>query len=460
MLDSQPLALEVFAEQRNLQHQVGQHILSGASLNYIVAEPDEISVAPVPEFGIYTQALPNHEWDFVTFQPYPRGNNPDTPEVGPSDLTTDVASILELIDLTQANPANSDTKFYIYSAWPRYLGYRESWTASTVNVDTTRTEHSLDYYSHLLSRVREATEAEVYLIPVGEVLFELDTRIRAGEVPNVQSLSSFFRNLVHLRLDIGRYLASTTTFTTLFGLDPFGQTKPVNFFGGEAAFSPALFDVIHDTVRHVVARHPDSGVTLPIPTTTDFNFDGIVNGADFNEWEESFGVELFADANFDGQINGADFLEWQRSFGTVAEPTTSLADLDGDGVVGIEDLQRWEVNFDTSTGGDSGGSDFLTWQRELTPIDVADFNHDYGVDAQDLAIWDPSFGQHLRGDADKNRVVDGADFLAWQREFGLLSLLPAMEAPASSVQAVPEPTSLAIYLMALLGFCRVARGHL
>ncbi len=50
---------------------------------------------------------------------------------------------------------------------------------------------------------------------------------------------------------------------------------------------------------------------------------------------------------------------------------------------------------------------------------TADFDIDFGVDEDDLAAWETSFGisDDLDVDRDSDGDVDGADFLAWQRQF-------------------------------------------
>lgn len=91
--------------------------------------------------------------------------------------------------------------------------------------------------------------------------------------------------------------------------------------------------------------------------------------------------------------------------------------------------------------------DSLTWDHLPlvadflfpSPVVVGDANGDRVVDGADLAAWQTHFGlaadaTTAEGDFDANGQVDGADFLLWQREF---------DAP-SDIAAVPEPTTLAL----------------
>jgi len=77
----------------------------------------------------------------------------------------------------------------------------------------------------------------------------------------------------------------------------------------------------------------------------------------------------------------------------------------------------------------------------------ADFNVDNVVDSLDLAIWENHYGQpdvgFADGDANFDNLVDGADFLELQRQFG-----PVSQFGRLTDQAVPEPNTL---LLALVG---------
>jgi len=95
------------------------------------------------------------------------------------------------------------------------------------------------------------------------------------------------------------------------------------------------------------------------------------------------------------------------------------------------------------------GADFLNWQRGESP---------YPLSQSDLADWEANYGtvnSQLAGDFNNDGSVDGEDFLEWQRDPSVGSLADweanyGMVAPLSaSSAAVPEPGSLGLLAMAV-----------
>lgn len=88
-------------------------------------------------------------------------------------------------------------------------------------------------------------------------------------------------------------------------------------------------------------------------------------------------------------------------------------------------------------------------------IPAGDYNLDGKVDAADLAILKADFGSTTKAEADGNGdgVVNGADFLVWQRTLGQNFGPPAA---AAAVAAVPEPAAATLALLAAIGY-RLAR---
>ena len=102
-------------------------------------------------------------------------------------------------------------------------------------------------------------------------------------------------------------------------------------------------------------------------------------------------------------------------------------------------------------GGFSEATAFIT-VPDLTP---GDFNVDFQVNGDDLIIWRQNFGTTEGvardvGDADGNGLVDGVDFLIWQRD---------VEPNAAAVtHAVPEPAGAASVLAGLASVLRRRRS--
>ena len=59
------------------------------------------------------------------------------------------------------------------------------------------------------------------MIPVGEVLFELDKRIKAGKVPGMESIEELYVDGIHFN-NVGTFIAGTTFYATMFKTDPRG----------------------------------------------------------------------------------------------------------------------------------------------------------------------------------------------------------------------------------------------
>jgi hypothetical protein len=461
--DSQPLAMRKLAALRGYEHEVGYHIRSNASLNSIIQEPTVVA-AIAPEYGYYFEALPNFAWDFVTMQPL---ENP----IYNSTMQTDIDSILTLINLTRTNPANANTKFYIYTGWPAQANYQQKWTASVPDELTTVTTRAREYFDHLIQRVRSATDATVYMVPIAEVFYELDVRMKQGLVPGLSTVSYFYRDAVHMN-SAGSFIAGLTTMATMFGETPLGITKPTGAYGNVELFTAPQYEAILETIRSVIDASPYSGVSLPPNPISDFNGDRLVDAGDFQVWQRSFGIDQTGDVDANEVVNGQDFLSWQRAFVTTPPNMgASPSDLNHDEAITAADLAIVEDSFGVNAGGDidkdgdTDGQDILNWQRDY-PVVAGDLNKDLLVDQFELSLWQNSYSYLGKGDGNQDGKVDGVDFLALQREYGR-EFIPPIVLPGTSANltlnlssaqyAVPEPVSLAqgVLLFLVAQGCRV-----
>jgi hypothetical protein len=86
------------------------------------------------------------------------------------------------------------------------------------------------------------------------------------------------------------------------------------------------------------------------------------------------------------------------------------------------------------------------------PETPGDFNLDDVADDDDLILWNMSVGRSgldLAADADGNGVVDGADFLIWQGNYGATL--------GGAGVGVPEPTAVALVGLAAAAISRLRR---
>jgi len=259
--NSMPYSLPALAREKSDTLTVGAHINSGSPLHNILGRPDdgrEIS----PDFGKFRDALTKHRWDAVTLQPFYKRPFEGFPQ---STMQTDIDSILSFIELTRRNPANKNTKYYIYESWPfLWTGkpFRNAWDATTVDDPSTATSHTRDYYEHLLKRLRAKSDAEFYIIPIPEVMYELDGKMQAGRVPGLGGIGDLMKDKLHLDPGLGQYIAGVTVYATLFGKNPEGLVKPDGHYDSDSKnlFTPEIYAVIHKTVWEVVSRHPYTGI--------------------------------------------------------------------------------------------------------------------------------------------------------------------------------------------------------
>ena len=123
----------------------------------------------------------------------------------------------------------------------------------------------------------------------------------------------------------------------------------------------AMFPTVFSDVDKIIVdafRNPantafeiESIVTGRRGTPGDFNYDGVVDGADLAEWQRTLGVNTYngstlgfvasTDADENGYVNGADFLVWQRQprgAGAQPDPRTRRGDFARNGHAGWSDV--------------------------------------------------------------------------------------------------------------------------
>lgn len=299
-LKSGVLGIEALAAQGGDLLDVGAHIDSSQPLHTIWNDPNGVDLL-FGTFGTFDVALPMNNWDYVTLQPHT--------SLG-STQGSDRTHISNFINLTKSNPLYDSTNFFVLQTWPRasQWPYSDFWISESVDNPNTPTLMKRQYFDNLMPQVKaDNPGTSVWMIPTGEVLYELDQQVLAGTLPDVTSHSDFWRDTIHMSFSIGRYVAATTAYATMFKKDVRGQQPPALFFAGEPTLTPALLDAINETIWDVLTRNPWSGLS-------DFNNDSSIDGLDLTTWEAAYGISDAADSNGDGLTSGLDFLAWQIQF--------------------------------------------------------------------------------------------------------------------------------------------------
>ena len=102
----------------------------------------------------------------------------------------------------------------------------------------------------------------------------------------------------------------TTQLTTTVAAD---HSINFNGFYGDYQFSVGVYkgtmSLVKGTTNYAININVGQG---------DFNYDGIVNAADYTVWRDTLGstTDLRADGNGDGVIDAGDYTSWEAKFGT------------------------------------------------------------------------------------------------------------------------------------------------
>lgn len=221
----------------------GRHMIPGAPLQWIWEHPKD--GFQEPPFGHYTNALANHTWDVLSLQPF------DRHLVGKDG---DLIMARNFIDL--ALPNSPDIRVYVYARWPRQgkddfdTAWLKKYTGGWDGTNETK-----DYFERLTLELRKGyPKRKILMVPVGHVMYELNQRMKAGEVSGYKHIKEIFSDGIHLN-NVGSYVVGCTFFATVYKESPKGLPgEPYK------VRDTKLAEVIQETVWKVVSRHELAGV--------------------------------------------------------------------------------------------------------------------------------------------------------------------------------------------------------
>jgi hypothetical protein len=245
---AEPYRIWQMSNARGHAHERGLHIKCGAGLDYIWNHPAEFCVTPRAPYGTFSNALPNYDWSKVTLEPYY-----DTLDMAAS-------RIRDFIALAHSEGRNANATFYVYSAWPNSTGagfdYSAAWMAE-YDPAIASTRMSRDF----MEQVVVSLDGDALMVPVGDVLYELDQRMKAGEIDGFAGVHQLYNDAPHLT-QIGNWVAGMTFYSTFWGESPVGLSA--SYYGQTLTPEQAL--AFQETVWDVVSTHPFTSVPEPIAT--------------------------------------------------------------------------------------------------------------------------------------------------------------------------------------------------
>lgn len=394
----------------------GMHILAGATIVEIWEQPGEVTKAN-EEFGPFIQALPNHEWDHVVMQPH---------YTGVTTLEDDIAAMTGLMELTESNPANDDTIFYVHGYWPQRSDW-SWWERPAVDSPSQKTRYSRDYYALLINKLEEERPGRVRLMPTGEVFWEIGERIASGELTEMTSRDQLYRDAIHAG-GLGQFVAATTFAATALKQDPTGWGLTPGVPNVPTARRHALQEIIWD----VLVETRLTGVS-PLG---DFNRDTVIDEADRELWAATFGAQsaITADLNGDEVVDNEDFQL------LISATDLGRADISGDGVLDDTDWLAWQAAYgssgpsaaDINEDGSVDAADYTIWADAMARVDAYDLNEDGRLTSADHQIVESqlAWSRELLADGNGDGVVDAGDYTIWRDAFD-----------ATAGAAIPEPSA-------------------
>lgn len=302
MWDTHPPTIWKMSEDLETSLTGGFHMRAGSTLSQIATSEGTTVSSPAP-YGIWQEALPDHEWDHVIVQPM-RSCCLD------NNVESDVAAIGSFVDAALQQSGNDDTRWWIYQSWAYRTDTVESWNDWLAPVPGNEaTRHRRAYYEKLQDRLAgEALPIEI--IPTADVMYRVV--LHADQYDWVSSWRDLYRDDIHLS-DVGKFLVGSTVLAALSG----GPVTDV--FRG--TYGPRLAEPTRDAIQSlawdVVNHYQNPG---------DFDQDGDVDQDDYVLWRADFGGDLLsADVTLDGVVDAADYTRWRDQVAAAAatpEPTS------------------------------------------------------------------------------------------------------------------------------------------
>ncbi len=287
--------LQKLVESRGNQQVWARQMIPGAPLEWLIAHPNDGFLSQ--PYGAPKNAFTNYEWDVISLQPFDRHLEDDL-----RDSKTYIA---------MAMGKSPQVQVYTYQRWPRQERgtYQYFWLQKYTGGWDGK-EETADYFIKLTNALRKALPdmKPALMVPVGQVLFEMDKKMKAGLVPEFTDITQFYADGIHLN-DYGRYLVPLAYYATLYKDTPNGLPVPANV-------KPEVATIIQQTVWDVVTGTALSGVETkdPLKVTSVSIHDGITGDSYTDMVMASYGKHPYTFDCADGALPNGMTLDPQTGF--------------------------------------------------------------------------------------------------------------------------------------------------
>ena len=365
------------ANSQGNAHIWARHVIPGTSLAWLWDHPNNGFLTP--PYGTPANAFANYEWDAVTLQPYDQNIEASN---GDKNMMLNYARLIK--------DKSPDVQFYVFSRYPRCPGgdaqirnvTAEQWTTLWDRTDGNNSE-SRKYFEDLIAAFNSTDKGglnkDALLIPVGDVMYALNEKAKAGQIPGITKIWDVYEDGVHV-FNIGSYIIMGTFYSTIYKEDIRGTKVPADY----GTINPAIVEIIQETIFDVVFTHPYSG------TSTDDLIE--VTGVDLEQ--ETLSMNILNQTQLNASVipanAGKKGLIWSSSNTGVAMVSdkgvvTSLSE--GTAIITAKSFDggftdQCEVTVAGTLSGTSKSGTLAAWNfNDKVNPNKAGYNYKYAVDS-------------------------------------------------------------------------------
>jgi hypothetical protein len=250
-LTDQAYGMHDLAEARGHKTTFGRHMIPGAPLDWLWNHRHEGFKQPQGESA--DALLRDHKWDVLILQPYGRA--------------TEVSVKYGALYAAEAYKGNPQCQVYVFANYPG-IGKDQSeadrWEERWLSQDYARGRANFERVAKGIT-AKFPDKKPVRIIPVGEVMYRLHQRMKAGQLAGYNSITELFADGVHLKSE-GKYVEAITHFATVFQQDPHGSiTSGLRFWRGPYGVDKEFAKEVWDVAWEVVRTYPQTGVKSGAP---------------------------------------------------------------------------------------------------------------------------------------------------------------------------------------------------